>query len=200
MNSNRNSKVTTRILRGDVDLQSYSDRFVSVGGNPIAIDYLRQSHVRAFFRGGELVGGYAVNCLPPFRYAEWIPVPTRAELIREGYFDARDSAEVSCLWMAKGGLDKLQRNGVYVRMVIDAFRTGCRKIIGGSVIPAAARIQKRALPHRLYLGPTTLGPIGEVYAAGRWAMLLNLIAGAARMYGADLLALTQKYATRHARR
>lgn len=193
----RKPRIATRILDSVAELRTYSDRFVANGGNPISLDYLRQSQVRGFYRDGELVGGFVLNRLPPFRYADWVPEPTRTELVREGYFDARDSVEVSCFWMARNGLQKIQRNGVYVRLVIDAFRTGCRKIIGGSVIPAAARIQKQALPRRLYLGPTTVGPIGEVYTANRWEMLRNLIAAAARTYSADLFGSARKV---HARR
>jgi hypothetical protein len=179
--------ISSRILRSDTDLEHFIERFVASGGNPIPMEYLRHSTVRGFFRDGTLVGGYAINRTVPFRYADWIPEPTRAELIREGSFDGRDSAEVSCFWMAKGGLQKFQRTGVYVRLVIDAFRTGARWVVGGSVVPSVARIQKQALPARLYLGPTTLGRIGEVYAATRWTMVGKLVLAAIRIYGRGLL-------------
>lgn len=180
---------SSRILRDHVDLGHFVDSFTAAGGNPIPMEYLQHSMVRGFFRDGALVGGYAVNRSAPFRYAAWVPEPTRAALVREGHFDGRNAAEVSCFWMAKGqgGLEKLQRNGVYVRLVIDAFRSGARRIVAGSVVPSVARIQKQALPARLYFGPTTLGRLGEVYTATRWTMLANLVFAAIRTYGKDLL-------------
>lgn len=178
--------LTSAIIKSSEGLGEYSKRFCDLGGNPIPLKYLQQSVVRGFFLDQRLVGGYALNNRPPFRYAEWIPIIERKLIEARGYFCHKGSVEVSCFWMAPREMTKLQRNSVYLRLVFDAFLSGEKYIIGGSVIPSVAKTQKQVLCQPLFHGVTTFGSNAEVYSSTRWSAMAMLTRAAMQTYSRDI--------------
>jgi hypothetical protein len=179
-------KLTTRILTSATELEAFAKTFEAMGGTAVPIDYLRQSRPRGFFRGSELVAGYVLNTKAPFRYASWIPEGPRGEIAPRGFLVEPTSAELTCIWMAKGKLTKLERDNVYVRSGIDAFRSGKRFVFGGSRVDALARSQKRVLSNTIYSGRATFNAPCEIYYAPRGMMVFNMIAAAFATYAQDL--------------
>ncbi len=179
-------KLTTRILTSATELEAFARTFEGMGGTAVPIDYLLQAQPRGFFRGRELVAGYVLNTRAPFRYASWIPEGPRGEIARRSLLVEPTSAELTCIWMAKGKLTKLERDNVYVRSGIDAFRSGKAFIFGGSRVDALARSQKRVLSNTVYSGRATFDAPCEIYYASRSLMLFNMIAAAIATYAQDL--------------
>ena len=179
-------KLTTRILTSATELEAFAKTFEAMGGTAVPIDYLLQAQPRGFFRGRELVAGYVLNTRAPFRYASWIPEAPRGGIAGRGLLVEPTSAELTCIWMAKGGLTKLERDNVYVRSGIDALRSGKRFIFGGSRVDALARSQKRVLSNTVYAGRATFDAPCEIYYASRSIMIFNMIAVAVATYAQDL--------------
>jgi len=188
-------KLTTRILTSVTELEAFAKTFEAMGGTAVPIDYLLQARPRGFFRGPELVAGYVLNTRAPFRYASWIPEGPRGEITRRGLLVEPTSAELTCIWMAKGRLTKLERDNVYVRSGIDALRSGRRFVFGGSRVDALARSQKRVLSNTVYSGRATFDAPCEIYHASRGMMVFNMIAAAFVTYGQDLGRLASRRLT-----
>jgi len=188
-------KLTTRILTSATELEAFGQTFDAMGGTAVPIDYLLQARPRGFFRGRELVAGYVLNTRAPFRYASWIPEGPRGEIARRGFLVEPTSAELTCIWMAKGKLTKLERDHVYVRSGIDAFRSGKPFIFGGSRVDALARTQKRVLSNTVYSGSATFDAPCEIYYASRSMMVFNMIAAAFATYAQDLGRLSSRRLT-----
>ena len=188
-------KLTTRILTSVTELEAFAKKFEAMGGNAIPIGYLLQARARGFFRGRELVAGYVLNTRAPFRYASWIPEGPRGEIARRGFLVEPTSAELTCIWMAKGKLTKLERDNVYVRSGIDALRSGKAFVFGGSRVDALARSQKRVLSNTVYSGTATFDAPCEIYYAQRGKMVLNMVAAAFVTYAQDLGRLASRRLT-----
>jgi hypothetical protein len=182
-------QLTTRILVTNAELETFSNSFRAVGGNEVSVAYLSQSKPRGFFRGDELVAGFVLNSRAPFRYASWIPASERERFTSKGFFVAGTSAELTCIWMAKKKLSKIERNNVYVYSTIDAWKARKRLIFGGSTIPTVAKIQKRALPTPLYTGMASFGGNCEIYYATRLQMAWSICRAATITYTEDILRL-----------
>jgi len=188
-------KLTTRILTSATELEAFAKTFEAMGGNAVPINYLLQARPRGFFRGRELVAGYVLNARAPFRYASWMPEGPRGEIARRGFLVEPTSAELTCIWMAKGKLTKLERDNVYVRSGIDAFRSGKPFIFGGSRVDALARTQKRVLSNTVYSGRATFDAPCEIYYASRSMMVFNMITAAFATYAQDLGRLASRRLT-----
>ena len=190
--------LTGRMLSSDSELESFARMFGSHGGNAVAPGYLRQAKARGFFRGDELLAGYVLNSRAPFRYSSWVPAQIGAELQRRGYLVEATCAELTCMWMSKG-LRKLERNRIYVQLVVDAFRSGKRFIFAGSTIEKLARIQKCTLPQTVYRGESTFGGSCEMYRAGRYRMVAYFVAVAIGTYTRDVARIIHHALRRRAR-
>ena len=188
-------KLTTRILMSATELEAFAKTFAAMGGTAVPIDYLRQARPRGFCRGGDLVAGYVLNTRAPFRYASWIPEGPRGDIAHRGFLVEPKSAELTCIWMAKGKLTKLERDDVYVRSGIDAFRSGKSFIFGGSRVDALARTQKRVLSNTVYSGRATFDAPCEIYYASRSMMVFKMIAAAFATYAQDLGRLASRRLT-----
>lgn len=182
--------LTSRILTSRSEHASFAKIFESLGGSGVALDYLRQAKVRGFFRGDELLAGYVLNTHAPFRYFAWVPEKARAELHNGGLVEPL-SAELTCMWMTKR-LRQLERNRVYVQIVVDAFSCGKRLIFAGSRVEGLARIQKACLPRTVYKGPATFDGTCEIYCANRYAMVAHLVTAAIPKYARDLARMIRR--------
>lgn len=141
---------TTRLLSSDDDLAAYARSYNALLGlQRYRADDLRGLHVRGFFRGGRLVGGYAVNDRPPYAYVTLIPEAQRAGLA----FDVGTArlAEIRALWLHPRAPNVL-RAALYVRSVLDAAAFRPDYVVGGAFVEQVRRTQMRALPHLLWEG------------------------------------------------
>ena len=119
----------------------------------------------------------------------------QGEIARRGFLAEPTSAELTCIWMAKGKLTKLERDNVYVRSGIDAFRSGRAFVFGGSRVDALARSQKRVLSNTVYSGRATFDAPCEIYYASRSMMVFNMIAAAFATYAQNLGRLSSRRLT-----
>jgi hypothetical protein len=102
------------------------------------------------------------------------------------------------MWMGKG-LRKLERNRIYVQLVVDAFRSGKRFIFAGSTVEKVAHIQKCTLPNTVYRGESTFGGSCEMYSARRYRMVAYFVAAAISTYARDVARIMRNDLTRRAR-
>jgi hypothetical protein len=193
INNRKSTRFTSRILTNAKDKQAFALEFTSVGGNvQIPEEYLHRAAARGFFKGDELVAGYLFNDSAPFRYEMIIPAESRIELQKFGYLVEATSCELTCMWMRKGKLTRLQRNAVYLHSAADTFRTEKKYVIAGSVVEALARIQKQTLPRTIYHGLSAKGGTVEIYYATRYVMIIRIAVIALIAYPRDLLRLVKK--------
>lgn len=133
------------LLQSPGDLQSFSDQFSTVGGVRAELAYLEQTQVRGFFNSeGQLVGGFSLNLIPPFRYLDRIPNVPAPALSR--------CAEVGFAWFAPE-LDQRERFFIYASVIRDFVRSGRRYMVAGSVVGQLVSAQRWALPYSIYDGP-----------------------------------------------
>jgi hypothetical protein len=193
MNNKTSTRFTSRILTDDTEIRAFALTYFSVGGEvQLPEEYLHRAAARGFFKDGEMVAGYLFNDSAPFRYETLIPDESRIKLQKLGYLVEPTSCELACMWMRKGKLTKFERNAVYVRSMVDTFRTRRHYVIAGSVVEALARIQKRTLPRTLYHGPLAKGGMIEIYCATRYMMVIRIAVIALVAYPRDLLHMVKR--------
>ena len=194
MNNQTSTRLTSRILTDDTEIQAFALTYFSVGGEvQLPEEYLHRASARGFFKDGEMVAGYLFNESAPFRYETLIPDEYRVKLQKLGYLVEPTSCELACMWMRKDKLTKFERNAVYIRSTVDTFQTERRYVIAGSVVEALARIQKRTLPRTLYHGLLAKkGGMIEIYCATRYMMIIRIAAIALINYPRDLLRMVKR--------
>ena len=193
MNNQTSTRLTSRILTDDIEIQAFAATYFSVGGEvQIPEEYLYRASARGFFKDGEMVAGYLFNDSSPFRYETLIPDEPRVKLQKLGYFVESTSCELTCMWMRKDKLTNFERNAVYIRSTVDTFQTERRYVIAGSVVEALARIQKRTLPRTLYHGLLAKGGMIEIYCATRYMMIIRIAVIALINYPRDLLRMVKR--------
>ena len=119
------------------------------GSSKRNIDELRDYHIRGIYSDGLLLGGYAINIKPPYRYITDIPVEHRANL--EILRNNPTIAEVSTLWVRDNAPNYI-RAFVYNLSVIDAAIKRPDYVMGASYVDAYRIVQMRALPNLLWSG------------------------------------------------
>jgi hypothetical protein len=155
------------------EMEGFREHFVVRGKNPIEFSYLQTARVRGFMLRGMLVGGYIINTHGPLRYETWIPNDDRKTAFIQKFF--RDGAcEITCIWIDRDKISKVQRNLIYLMSVIDALAQRKRWIVGGATNPKVAAIQKQVLRRVIYRGKVLLPdlPQGEVYCSS-WLQLAS---------------------------
>ena len=141
------------MLRTDIELAVFARRYAAAAGLGVDLDYLRRARVRAFFDGaGRMLGGYVINDHPPFRYVQDLGMDAAELLGAERVPLFRES---TCIWMDRR-LGELGRMRVYLRCVRDLGRGDRRYILGGSIRPGVAAVQRRGLPHLVFDGAVEL--------------------------------------------
>lgn len=154
-----------------------------------ASDRLDSCPVRAFYRDGELVGGYALNDRSPYFYVGLVPDSHR-DAMRWPGGTTNDCVEVGCMWVAPRGVSQHDRVRIYASLIWDAFRSGRRYIVAGTASEGLARIQGLVLRRPIYQGPTVhvSMPTQWIYYATR-----------AELVACALIALPTQWVRRHAR-
>lgn len=169
-----NLRIKTRILECDSEVQTFAKRFAK-RGNPVSLEYLRQSQVRAFFdSSGKMFAGFALNQTKPLRYVEWIPESSRGQvpLINE----SSSLSELTCIWIY-GREGRMSSELVYFYTLIDALRSGTAFTLGGTLSKIVYGIQSQALPRLLYEGTTEYFGTPRhcwIYGADRRQLFLSI--------------------------
>jgi|GEM_PF-6941347 len=192
MNKRTSVRFTSRILTNDSDKQAFALAYDAIRRSKgktglIPEEYLGHAVLRGFFKGDEMVAGYGINTVAPFRYESAIPAAACITLKNSGYLVESTSCELTCLWMLKGKVTPFERNAVYFRSVIDTFRAEKRYVIAGSNVQALATIQKRMFPKTLYYGPSAVEGMHEIYYCTRKMLIVRIVAIALIAYPRDLL-------------
>ncbi len=167
----------SRILTDAHELDAFARRFARRGGLRVEREVLARAGglVRGFFNAdGELVGGYAFNVEPPFRYLEHLPEAVETPPIE-------DCVEFGFLWMARS-LPQLARLSIYARGLADMRRLGRRYCIAGSVHAKLVSDHRAAFPGRIYDGPVEV-PEGRFHLRVYCGTLPQLVGGYLRFVG-----------------
>lgn len=141
-------------LTGMESLESFSQRFSEEGGVQVSLEYLSQAHVIGFKNkfDNRLLAGFVVNCKPPLRYFQLIPIGERSELKIKN-FREEDFCEITCIWMDRQfRLNKWEKFIVYFRCLIDASLTTQKFVLGGTNNLKILKIQQKILPNILWHG------------------------------------------------
>ena len=154
---------------------AFAARFSARTPNPITDDFLTQCRCVGFAEKGELVGGYLVNCSPPYRYIRKIPADQRGETV-DLYLAENQCVELACMWINWARISRGQRALVYLNALYDALTAGRRWIVCGTVKEKIGLTHKLIFRREVYKGPTTFPghPDGEIYAASRWEVLRRI--------------------------
>lgn len=170
------------ILRGAAELSVFRTKFESRSGNAVDLDYLSRCRVRGFYdRSSELVAGYVVNTVPPFRYVSFVPEDRRPELTF--LYDNFDRfAEGTCVWVDPARIASAHRVQVYLTVVYDFLRTGRKYFLGGTFHHRLMRQQTVLLDNELYHGASGIPGKSEVYLfyGTRFKSIWNIVAYTAR--------------------
>lgn len=138
--------ITTRLLTDPADLDAYIRCYHAVVDiTTVTPDYLRRAQVRGLFRGGRLVGGYALNSAPPLRH---FTLSFLGTVDRERFPPLGQVVEGACLWFAPS-IGTAARALAYLCMIWDFLRSGKRYFLAGTYIEGIRRVQMLALPCRV---------------------------------------------------
>lgn len=175
----------SRVLHSPVDLLRYETLYARKSGVPLDADYLRDSHVRVFFRPGETapdggerwLAGYIQHRNGRQRYLAGLDAPDRQRLLATHHLSPRDWVEITGLFIEACATGYLGRLQVYLTLLGEALRSGKSVLLGGAVRPRYQHDQRRVLPHLLYDGPVLLGDgvhSLQVYYARRYEVPFTL--------------------------
>ncbi len=164
-------------LTSEQELADFQHEFQMRTPNPLALEFLRGANVIGYFLNDRLVAGYVINSQFPLRYFGWIPNVQSENQHYVARFRAGDASEICCIWMNKDLVSPFLRNIIYVSLTYFTLRFGKKYVFGGSISPKVAALQKAALPHVIYNGPTTLpgNPVGEIYYARKFEFFWRTI-------------------------
>jgi len=170
--------ISTKII-GDLELlKLFRDRFENLSGNNLEMSYLEGASVRGFFKKDNLVAGYVVNKVAPFRLLLWIPKNVRTEFIESNVPGGMEACcELTCLWKDRSRVSYWEMNWIYIVAVLDGLISGKRNILGGTFVKAVGKGQNRILKNIVYSGPSEFknGKHCDVYFATRLGSLWGLL-------------------------
>jgi len=148
-------------------LRDFATSYQEASGFPAPLDYLSRCRVRGFFDAdAKLVGGYALNSVAPFRYAE--TTPAGSELARA---DPSDLQELTLMWKSRR-VEPIWTVQIYASAAADIFRGDRRHVLFGTTAPSLAPLFGSGATRLLYHGPTLLGPSGPpawIFLGTRWS-------------------------------
>ena len=143
---------TSRILTAPEDISSFAEGHNQAAGRRLydAVDF-SQMMVRGFYLGGTMVAGYAINVSAPYFYLDLIPPDVRTRLPLLNHHRPLRFAEMRALWIQRRVPNYL-RAQIYCRTILDCAAQRPDYLLGGTVIPAARRMQMWVVPRPLWDG------------------------------------------------
>ena len=120
----------------------------------VPADYLVKAKVYGYVRSGRMVGFYSIKSGPDLRYLGFVAPSARRNFPR-----AADCVEISTFWMDRD-LPGYLRLYIYVRMQINACRTGADWVIVGSSNQRLRERNQFIYNHEFYSGENPVSPSG----------------------------------------
>ncbi|MCX4027539.1 hypothetical protein H0A36_19540 [Endozoicomonas sp. SM1973] len=147
---------STKVIKDKQDLQEFKSRYHYISGNHVDRKYLETaSIVRGIYnKNSELIGGYVLNSNIPHRYLSDIP---KEAILQSSTPSQDDLVEGCCIWMSNE-LSSFKRGWVYLMTFYDYLSLGKRYMLGASIEPKVAKLQRLVFPNVLYEGPLAHAP------------------------------------------
>lgn len=142
--------LTSKILYPDdkeahIFIKNYNrlNKKIAIGTSDLG-DYLR-----VFYLDQIMVAGYCINTAYPFHYFKPVPEETWQKLSKKD-----DFVETFHVWIDNnsGQVRQMHKSWIYILCLIDAFKTGKKYIVGGSLVPKVRDQQMLVLSKPLHTG------------------------------------------------
>lgn len=138
-----------RRLQEPAELEAFREAYKEMSGGAPPLEYLHQAKVYGAFDNSRLIGGYAVNTQPPWRYIGVLPEEERPYW--QEALVGRRVVEITCLWAA----DEVRRTWRTVVLwlhAIRAARAGDTLFYGTTKERLADDYREALKPWKVYLG------------------------------------------------
>jgi len=143
-------KYLQKKLVSDHDLQEYSDRYYKIILVRLDRRFLSAADVYGFFDGqGEMIGGYVINSMPPFRILQLIP-EDREEGRRFVEEHEGEFSELVAMW--KTSRSKFFYSLYYLQLMATLQRCRSKWLLGAAVRRGAHDLYLKFLPNVIYIG------------------------------------------------
>lgn len=140
----------TRILTSVEDLNRYSELYFTKSGILVKLSYLKNSHVRIFYKVNnpdKWIAGYVQNGNGDLRYFQSLPSSRNNDFVAQMGVVATDILETGCTFIDR--MSPLERHQVYLTLIAEAYMSGKAVLLGGSIIPKVQNYQMLTMPHLL---------------------------------------------------
>lgn len=140
----------TRILTSVEDLNRYAELYFSKSGILVKLSYLKNSHVRIFYKAAnpeKWIAGYVQNGKGDLRYFQSLPSGRHDDLLAQIGVSSTDILETGGTFLDR--MLPLERHQVYLMLIAEAYLSGKPVLLGGSIIPKVQHYQMKTMPHLL---------------------------------------------------
>ncbi|WP_027709111.1 hypothetical protein [Zooshikella ganghwensis] len=161
--------ISTKIAKDNAQIELFKKLYYESSSNHVDIEYLKRASIVRFFydKHGNPIAGYVLNGNIPHRYLSDIP----SERFDTCNIPPKDNmVEGCCIWMNRG-LNSFGRGIIYIVTFYDYCMLGKRFMMGASVEPKVASLQKKVIPNVVYEGPIKHAPWCSMYFGTRRHMI-----------------------------
>jgi hypothetical protein len=170
-----------RRARTASELDAYAAGYRAASGYRVEPEYLTGARPFVAIRSGQVVGGFTLNVVPPFRTMMRMPETDRRRLAQE--FPGDDTVELTCVWLAPEARGAVPSATLWGTLVWHSSRQRRTNVVFGTDVDRLRRFYERTGPRLLYEGQVRVDGHqrhGWVYSisADRWPYVLaRVIAG-----------------------
>lgn len=135
------------------DLQRYADIYFSKSSFRVPVQYLLRSNVWVFFpknRKNKWMAGYVSNDNGALRYLSILPDSTKHTIMQQNGMTTENVVEIGCMFLNTRSVKPSERAQFYVHMIVKAFLTGKKFILGGAFSKKIQETQMKVLSHLIF--------------------------------------------------
>lgn len=135
------------------DLQRYAAMYYSKSSFQVTVDYLQRSNVWVFSpkeRKNKWMAGYVSNHNGALRYLSILPDGTKQSIMNQHGMTTSNVVEIGCMFINSRSISPGERAQIYVHMIVKAFLTGKKFILGGAFSKKVQDTQMQVLSHLVF--------------------------------------------------
>jgi hypothetical protein len=135
------------------DLQRYAAIYYSKSSFRVSVHYLQRSDVWVFApknRSNKWMAGYVSNDNGALRYLSILPESTKAAIMKAHGMTPENVVEIGCMFLNSRSVTPVERAQFYVHMILKAFLTGKKFILGGAFSRKIQETQMKVLSHLIF--------------------------------------------------
>ncbi|MCF0074995.1 hypothetical protein LZD49_31210 [Dyadobacter sp. CY261] len=166
-------------LRSEDDLLWYQQRYQTVGGSVVSLDYLRSARVYIAFHRGNVLGGFIINTTGQLRYLEPFNQSQLAAFTEQFGIQFDQTAEITGIWLDARSKTHATRIQVYCASIWFAILSGKQFLLGGAKTESIVSLYREVMTIDLFAGQVT-DLSGHSFSSflcfqSRWKVVINAV-------------------------